>query len=151
MKSLLMKKGWLPACLLVMASVLLAPVTFAGERLDRIMTNKVLRVGTPGDYKPFAIKTADGFSGHDVDLIEKMAREMGVKVEFVQTSWPTMMQDMADNKFDVAVGGITRTLARMQKNEMLPGYAPFGKVALIRSKDKNKYTTLASINQLHAL
>lgn len=147
MKSSLLKKGWLSACLLVMTSILLTPVTFAGERLDRIMATKVVRVGTPGDYKPFAIKTADGFSGHDIDLIEKMAREMGVKVEFVQTSWPTMMQDLADNKFDVAVGGITRTLARVQKNEMLPGYAPFGKVALIRAKDKNKYTTLASMNQ----
>ena len=32
----------------------------AGPRLDRINESKVLRVGTPGDYRPFAIKSTDG-------------------------------------------------------------------------------------------
>ena len=119
----------------------------AGPRLDKIMETKVIRVGTPGDYRPFAIKTDTGFSGHDIDLIETMAKELGVKVEYVQTSWPNLMKDLQSNQFDVAVGGITRNVNRIRMVEMLPGYAPFGKVALVRSADKAKFTTADSLNQ----
>lgn len=119
----------------------------AGPRLDKIMEAKVLRVGTPGDYRPFAIKTDGGFAGHDIDVIEAMAKELGVKIEYVQTSWPNLMKDIQADKFDVAVGGITRNVTRIRQIEMLPGYAPFGKVALVRSADKAKFAAPEDLNQ----
>ena len=131
----------------VVAGLSFTPAAQAGPRLDKIMEAKVLRVGTPGDYRPFAIKTDTGFAGHDIDLIETMAKELGVKVEYVQTSWPNLMKDLQSNQFDVAVGGITRNVNRIRMVEMLPGYAPFGKVALVRSADKAKFTTADSLNQ----
>ena len=132
----------------VLACAALAPVAaHAGPRLDRIMDTKVLRVGTPGDYRPFAIKTESGYSGHDIDLIEQMAKELGVKVEYVATSWPNLVKDLQGDRFDVAVGGITRNVTRIRQVEMLPGYAPFGKVALVRTADKARYNTVADLNQ----
>lgn len=119
----------------------------AGPRLDKIMEAKVIRVGTPGDYRPFAIKTDTGYSGHDIDVIETMAKEMGVKVEYVPTSWPNLLKDIQAGKFDVAVGGITRNVARMRQIDMLPGYAPFGKVALVRTADKAQFMTAADLNK----
>ena len=86
----------------------------AGPRLDKIMDSKIIRVGTPGDYRPFAIKTDAGLAGHDIDVIELMAKEMGVKVEYVLTSWPNLMKDIQAGKFDVAVGGITRNVGRIR-------------------------------------
>jgi len=62
----------------------------AGDRLDKIMETKLLRVGTPGDYRPFAMKEGDGYVGHDIDTVDAMARELGVKVEYVPTSWPNL-------------------------------------------------------------
>ncbi len=132
---------------LATAAALAAPAVQAGPRLDRIMETKVLRVGTPGDYRPFAIKTDAGYSGHDIDLVEAMAKELGVKVEYVPTSWPNLLKDLQANQFDIAVGGITRNVARLRQVDMLPGYAPFGKVALVRAADKDKYTTRESLNQ----
>ncbi|WP_372588190.1 transporter substrate-binding domain-containing protein [Acidovorax sp. BLS4] len=125
----------------------LVTAAHAGPRLDKIMESKVLRVGTPGDYRPFAIKTDAGYSGHDIDVIELMAKELGVKVEYVATSWPNLMKDMQGDKFDVAVGGITRNVTRIRQIEMLPGYAPFGKVALVRTADKAQYQTLQDLNK----
>ena len=119
----------------------------AGPRLDKIMESKVIRVGTPGDYRPFAIKTDTGYSGHDIDVIELMAKEMGVRVEYVQTTWPNLMKDIQADKFDVAVGGITRNVTRIRQVAMLPGYAPFGKVALVRQADKAKFASPESLNQ----
>lgn len=119
----------------------------AGPRLDKIMTNKVLRVGTPGDYRPFSMHENGKIVGHDIEVVEKMAQELGVKVEYVQSSWPTLAKDYADDKFDVAVGGITRNTIRFAYGDFLPGYAPFGKVALVRATDKDRFTTLDSLNQ----
>ncbi len=131
----------------VVACVSFTQAAVAGPRLDKIMETKTIRVGTPGDYRPFAIKTDAGFSGHDIDVIETMAKELGVKIEYVQTSWPNLVKDLQADKFDVAVGGITRNVNRMRLFDMLPGYAPFGKVALVRSADKAKYTSLDAMNQ----
>ena len=142
-----MKKALALAVAAVVTGLSFTQAAQAGPRLDKIMETKVIRVGTPGDYRPFAIKTDTGFSGHDIDLIETMAKELGVKVEYVQTSWPNLMKDLQSNQFDVAVGGITRNVNRIRMVEMLPGYAPFGKVALVRSADKAKFTTADSLNQ----
>ena len=142
-----MKKALALAIAAVVTSLSFTQAAQAGPRLDKIMESKVIRVGTPGDYRPFAIKTDTGFSGHDIDLIETMAKELGVKVEYVQTSWPNLMKDLQSNQFDVAVGGITRNVNRIRLVEMLPGYAPFGKVALVRSADKAKFTTADSLKQ----
>ncbi|AVS74702.1 transporter substrate-binding domain-containing protein [Paracidovorax cattleyae] len=120
----------------------------AGPRLDRIMDTKVLRVGTPGDYRPFAIKAdGGGYAGHDIDVVETMAKELGVKIDYVPTTWPNLMKDIQADKFDVAVGGITRNVTRIRQIEMLPGYAPFGKVALVRAADKDRFRTLADLNR----
>ncbi|MFZ4288786.1 transporter substrate-binding domain-containing protein [Variovorax sp. HJSM1_2] len=131
----------------VLACTSLASQVHAGPRLDKIMDSKLLRVGTPGDYRPFAIKTDTGYAGHDIDLIEAMAKELGVKIEYVPTTWPNLMKDIQSDKFDVAVGGITRNVTRIRQIEMLPGYASFGKVALVRAADKDKFRALADLNQ----
>lgn len=131
---------------LIMIGIFSTTVAQAGPRLDAIMESKTLRVGTPGDYRPFSIKTEQGYSGHDIDVVEAMAKEMGVTIQYVPTSWPNLMGDLQANKFDVAVGGITRNVNRIAKAEMLPGYAPFGKVALVRKAEQSKYSTPASLN-----
>ena len=124
-----------------------AAPAWAGERLNQILDTKVLRVGTPGDYRPFAIKTDAGYQGHDIDTIEAMAKELGVKIEYVPTTWPNLLKDLQANRFDVAVGGITRNVPRLRYAAMLPGYAPFGKVALVRTEDKAKFKTVQDLNQ----
>ncbi|WP_295524964.1 transporter substrate-binding domain-containing protein [uncultured Pseudacidovorax sp.] len=131
----------------LVAGLTLISAAHAGPRLDRVLDTKVLRVGTPGDYRPFAIKTDSGYSGHDIDLVERMAKELGVRIEWVPTTWPNLLKDMQADRYDLAVGGITRNVARMRVVAMLPGYAPFGKVALVRAADKARFTTLESLNQ----
>jgi|SRR5690625_4291157 len=120
----------------------------AGPRLDRIVEEQVIRVGTPGDYRPFAIKLDDGvYEGHDIVLIAAMADELGWEIEYVPTSWPNLLDDLQADKFDIAVGGITRNAARLGQVDMLPGYAPFGKVALVRKSEADQYKTLQDLNQ----
>src|SRR5690625_7408877 len=76
-----------------------------------------------------------------------MADVLNLSIEYVPTSWPDVLDDLQADKFDVAVGGITRTAARLGQVDMLPGYAPFGKVALARKSEADKYQSLEDVHQ----
>jgi cyclohexadienyl dehydratase len=145
------KKQLLGVIAVIFGLSLIFPIsgeTSETTRLNRILETKVLRVGTPGDYRPFSMLDASTgkYEGHDIELATLLATELGVSVEFVPTTWPKLMEDYLAGKFDVAVGGITRSLARMMKADFLPPYAPNGKVALIRKADKDKFPSLEKID-----
>ena len=119
------------------------------SRLDSILERGSILVGTTGDYKPFSIydKATGDFVGYDIDAAKMLGEALGVKVIFIQTSWPTLMRDLLDDKFDIAMSGITRTYARQKQAHFSHGYFPFGKSPLIRAQDKAKYTSLEAIDQ----
>ena len=136
------------AFLLVLFSPWVIKQAEAGDRMDRIMETKVLRVGTPGDYRPFSMhdKEKGTYEGHDIDLARLLASEMGVEIKFVPTTWPNLMKDYAEDKYDIAVGGITQRVSRVVTSAFLPPYAPNGKVALIRATDKDLLTSLEAMD-----
>ena len=96
---------------LLFGVALAATSAYAQEsRLDAIQKSGVLRVCTPGDYRPFSLARPDGtYEGLDVDLVQSMAKALGVKVEFVKAPWAQLMDTFVD-KCDVGVGGISVTL-----------------------------------------
>ena len=124
-----------------------APV--AESRLDTIIGRGYILVGTTGDYKPFSYydEAAGRFYGYDIDAAQMLGAALGVKVEFVKTTWPTLMSDLLANRFDIAMSGITRTFARQKQAAFSHGYFPFGKSPLIRLEDKDKYSSLQAIDR----
>ncbi len=119
------------------------------DPFNRIKRTGVLKVGMTGDYLPVSFYNEDTgtYSGFDVELIETMADQLGVKIEYVRTSWPTLTQDTLDNKFDLAICGITITEERKKVALMSDGYLANGKTILIRKEDVDKYKTLDDINK----
>jgi cyclohexadienyl dehydratase len=119
------------------------------SKLDDILARGYLLVGTTGDFKPMSYyNTATGiYEGFDIEAAQILADSLGVKVEFVKSTWPTLMQDTLDGKFDIAMSGITRTFARQQKVDLSHGYIEFGKTALMRKADIKKYPNLEAINK----
>lgn len=127
----------------------LSEETSTESQLATIVERGVLRVGTTGDYKPFTYLNADTgeFEGSDIDAATLLAGELGGEVEFVETSWPTLLEDLLANKFDIAMGGITRTLERQKVAHMSKPYLDFGKAAIIRKEDKDRFTSVETMNQ----
>ncbi len=121
----------------------------AGDTLAKIKERGVLKVGTAGDYQPMSYldPAAGQYVGFDAELAGDLAKEMGVKVEYIKTSWPTLMDDTLNESFDLAICGITVTDARKEKALMSDGYLKNGKTILIRAEDKDKYKTLEDINR----
>ena len=117
--------------------------------VNEIKERGVIHVGSAGDYCPMSFLNPETrkYEGFDADLAEDLAAYLGVKVEFVPTSWPALMDDTLAGKFDLAICGITITEARLEKALMSNAYLGNGKTILIRAEDVNKYKTLADINR----
>lgn len=111
---------------------------------------EILRVGLPGDYRPFAIKdpyAKSGYVGHDVALTEALAHLARMLVVFVPTSWETMNADLEEGRIDLAAGGVSLTSDRMSSGRFLPAYASFRKVALVRKAAADQFPTPESLNR----
>ena len=117
--------------------------------LEAILARGVLRVGTAGDYQPMSYldPATNKYVGFDAELAEDLAAALGVELEYVETSWPTLMEDTLSGKFDLAVCGITITEARREQALMSIGYLENGKTVLCRAEDADKYTSLEAINR----
>lgn len=121
----------------------------AAKSPEEIIARKVLRVGTAGDYQPMSYLDPDAgkYVGFDAELAEDLAAALGVELEYVKTSWPTLMEDTLAGKFDLAICGITITDARREQALMSEGYFGNGKTVLCRAEDADKYTSLEEINR----
>ena len=79
----------------------------------------------------------------------KISERLGVNIEFVKTSWPTLTADVLaePQTFDLAIGGITITDARKETMLMSDGYLANGKTILCRSDEADRYQSLADIDK----
>jgi len=151
-------KLWITALILIVFST----ATFASCTSDeeqssqqqptvqRIVGRGRLLVATTGDYRPLSYRERNGdYWGFGIEMAEQIARHIGVGVEFVQTSWPTLTADVLaePQAFDLAIGGITITEARKASMLMSEGYLANGKTILCRAEDAGKYRSLADIDK----
>ena len=118
-------------------------------KLEEIRERGVLKVGTAGDYQPMSYLDPETgrYVGFDAELAEDLAESLGVDLEYVETSWPTLMDDTLAGKFDLAICGITVTDARKEQALMSDGYLENGKTVLCRAEDADRYTSLEAINR----
>ena len=86
-------------------------------KLEEIKERGVLKVGSTGDYIPMSYLDPETgrYEGFDAELAEDLADSLGVSIEYVKTSWPTLMEDTLAGKFDLAVCGITVTDERKEQ------------------------------------
>lgn len=124
-------------------------VAYPDNPLMEIRERGVLRVGTAGDYQPMSYldPTTGQYVGFDAELASDLAASLGVELEYVPTSWPTLTEDTLAGKFDLAICGITITDARKEQALMSEGYLGNGKTVLCRAEDADRYTSLEAINR----
>ena len=118
--------------------------------VQRITERGKLIVGTTGDYRPLSYREPTGeYWGFGIEIAKKIAERMGVGIEFVGTSWPTLTADVLAEPqiFDIAIGGITITDARKETMLMSDGYLANGKTILCRATDADRYKSLDDINK----
>lgn len=117
------------------------------DLLEDIQEKGFLTIGTTGDYKPFSYFDGKNYSGYDIDVAKHMAKELGVEIRFVKTTWKNLVNDLKDGQYDIAMGGITRRMSRQLSAEQSQGYMTFGKVFLVANGKESQYDTLEEVNK----
>ncbi|TSD84074.1 transporter substrate-binding domain-containing protein [Mycobacterium sp. KBS0706] len=141
--------------LLATAALLLAlpaAAAIAADRtdtLDAVAKAGVLKVCTTGDYKPFTyLDPAKGeYEGIDIDMARDLAAALGVKAEFVKTSWKTLMADFTSGACDMAMGGISVTLQRQKQAFFSVPIDVDGKTPITKCENVDKFQTVEQIDQ----
>ncbi len=122
--------------------------TDTSSRLDSVQKTALLRICTPGDYKPFAFHKADGsYEGIDVDLMTGLATSLGAKPQWVKTKWADLVPAMVAGQCDIAAGGVSVTTERQKKVFFSAPYMVNGKTPLVRCADVGKYQSVAAIDR----
>jgi cyclohexadienyl dehydratase len=134
------------ASLLLLA--MLSAVPAAARSLDAIKASGALRVGLTGDYAPYSLRGANAkTTGADVIMAQALASGLGVALELVPTTWKSMTDDLKADRFDIAMGGVSVTPARAAIGDFSVTVMSDGKRPIVRCADKDRYTSVAAIDQ----
>ena len=134
--------------LILLALMVLLPFTANAEsKLDQILASGELKVGTTGDWDPMTMKdpATNKYKGFDIDVMNELAKDMGVKVIFVPTEWKTIVSGITSGRYDISTS-VTKTAKRALVAGFTNSYYKYGTVPLVLKKNLNKYPTWESLN-----
>jgi His/Glu/Gln/Arg/opine family amino acid ABC transporter permease subunit len=133
--------------LLLAVMVLSACGTPESQSDEPIAAAGVLRVGTEGIYPPYSFHDpAQGgqLAGYDVDVARAVGDKLGVRVEFVETSWDSIFAALEADRFDIVANEVTITPEREAKYDLSEPYSTAEGVIVTRADD----TSIASLADL---
>src|SRR3954447_18069536 len=109
----------------------------AQDALADIKKRGEIVVGTEFQFAPFEYLQGDKPVGFDVDLFEKIAKDLGVTVKWVDLPWASVLPALEARKFDMVVAGTTASKARLERYMMT---LPIGDatVALVKRADNKE-------------
>ncbi|SUB83437.1 Cyclohexadienyl dehydratase precursor [Pragia fontium] len=130
------------------AILILSCMQVQARNMEAIQQSGTLKVGVPGDYAPLAYRNASGaLEGYDIDMANALGKHLNLKVDFVITSWPSLSNDLAADKFDVAMGGVTATAKREAEFGLTKPIVANGKIALASCAVAKELPDLEKIDQ----
>jgi polar amino acid transport system substrate-binding protein len=111
----------------LLAAALLSSACGAGQKaanhLATIKQAGVIKVGTSPDYPPFELVDSSGkFVGFDIALMEEAANRMGVKVEWVDMPFDSLIASVQQGKVDMAISAFNYTAERDKTIDFTDAY-----------------------------
>ena len=132
---------------ILFTTLLLGASALAESRLQRILAEGELRVGTTGDWNPMTMidPNSKERTGFDIDVAKALATDMGVKAVFVPTTWKTLVNGVVADKYDM-----TSSASLSPKRALVAGYSmtyfAVEDVPLMLEKNKGKYNSWEDLN-----
>ena len=121
----------------------------ADSRLQRILENGEIRVGTTGDWNPMTMKdpTTNKYVGFEIDIVTKLAEDMGVKLVLVPTEWKTLVSGIVSDKYDLSTSA-SLSVKRALSTGYTNSYFKLATVPLTLRKNLSKFKGWDDINVL---
>ncbi len=142
-----MKNPWLPLIAVVLLVLTLCSNAHSSQ-LETIKANSTLRVcHWPAYYGVSFVNPKSGnLEGIDIDLAHELSKELGVKLEFIKTSFAYFIQDLAEDKCDIAMFGVGITPERAKHVDFSAPYLS-SDIYAISTKNSPTIQTWQDLNQ----
>ena len=122
------------------------------EKLQQIKDAGVLKVGTSAEYSPYEFhKVVDGedkIVGFDDFLVQEIAKDMGVKVEYEDMDFDGLLGALQADKVDIVLAGMTPDEKRKKSVDFSDIYYTNSNVCIVA---KGKEDTIKKSEDLKGL
>ncbi len=120
--------------------------------LSRIQERGVIRVGYNSDKLPFAyFNIHNDLVGYDINLVHELARDLGVKIEFVPYLRGQLAQQLRDDHFDVVMSGLVGTMERAEQMMHTRPYLDVTLAFVVEDHRVRSFGNLASLQKTPGL
>ncbi|HEX7241237.1 MAG TPA: ABC transporter substrate-binding protein [Longimicrobiaceae bacterium] len=122
------------------------PQAGSTDVLAQIKREKTIVAGW-APYPPYTSKnpSTGAVEGFYVDLFNRVALEGGLKVQWVETTWGTMIADLNTGKFQVMAAPVFRTVPRSLEVSFTRSIDYFGYSAVVR-KAESRFRQIGDFN-----
>ena len=122
------------------------------DKLQQIKDSGVLKVGTSADYSPYefhkVVNGEDKIVGFDDFIVQEMAKDMGVKVEYTDMDFDGLLGALQANKVDIVLSGMTPNEERKKSVDFSEIYYTNSNVCIVA---KGKEDSIKSSDDLKKL
>jgi len=82
-------------------------------------------------------KNPGRYIGFEVDLVNKIAKELGVKAKLVIKAWDSLIPELQNDSFDVAINGIENTNEREKIVQYSEPYYVYAQQITVRKENRD--------------
>ncbi|MGL4912356.1 MAG: transporter substrate-binding domain-containing protein [Romboutsia sp.] len=124
----------------------------SGDKLQQVKDAGVLKVGTSAEYAPYEFhKVIDGkdtIVGFDDFMVQEIAKDMGVKVEYTDMDFDGLLGALQADKVDIILSGMTPSDERKKSVDFSEIYYTNSNVCIVA---KGKEDSIKSSDDLKKL
>jgi Na+/H+-dicarboxylate symporter len=122
------------------------------SHLQTIRDRGVLRVGYSPRRMPMSFFNSGGdLVGFDVEMAHRLARELGVTLEFIPFEGATMAQQLKDDHFDIAIGGIPMLTPILEKVNFSDPYLDATLALVVKDHRRKEFAKLEALKSMGGL
>ena len=124
----------------------------AADKLQQIKDSGVLKVGTSAEYSPYEFhKVVDGedkIVGFDDFIVQEIAKDMGVKVEYTDMDFDGLLGALQADKVDIVLAGMTPNEERKKSVDFSEIYYTNSNVCIVSKGKEDSIKTSDDLKKL---
>lgn len=130
--------------ILAMVATLVLILTGCSNSSGETKTKGTLTIGLEGTYAPYSYRENGKLTGFEVEFAKDIAKEMGLKANFVPTKWDSLIAGLNSKTFDVVINNVGETPDRQKHYIFAKPYIASKNVLITKESD----TKITSVDDL---
>ena len=119
------------------------------SHLKRILERGVLRVGYNPDRLPFTFfNNAGELVGFDVEMAHRLAKELGVSLEFIPFEVDTMAKQLNGDHFDIIMAGVPMFTQELEKIGFSDPYLDVTFAFVVKDNRRKEFASVEVIRRM---